>query len=368
MISIDRVFSLRMRTLPWTRINIELYSKNSFVVENKTSENVILSRRIKERPYTDWYIEPSNQLRVNCLFYSSIFHFHFIIMTNTASSKLITEPLENDWTHVEYISCEKCLEHAPEHADEMLERLFKATGTPKKDFIYKQVVKIINETFENNQDKAKEIRQQVRKLINAHMLETAQHVCLSIPNKPAFQFIAEELLLLPNLFLLNKETELASFYQLERFLDFYGRVKLTEHGRQAIQSSQRNSSTMLRGRNLYSLDQGKSTFEIRLQIEHFHSPIYIGICSDNVPPNEIEEASNKFPIDPPKSAREGDIFQLLIDVNNYTIYLWNEYRPKKYQNTEQHKRERIISRRKCPLPWRYFVILTGKNNHVRIVY
>lgn len=278
------------------------------------------------------------------------------------------EPLENEWIHVDYILCEKCLEHTPEHVEQMLERLFKATSKPTKDFIYKQIVKIINETFENDQDKAKQIRRQARQLINAHLLETAQYVCLSKPNKPALKSIAEELSLLPHLFSVNKETELASFDQLERFVDFCGRVELSEYGRQAKQSPERNSSTMLRGRNLYALDQGKNIFEVLLQIEHFHSSIYIGICSDNVPPNEIEQASNTFPIDPSKTARDGDIFHLSIDVNDYTIHLWNEYQPKKYQYNEPHKRKRSISRRRCPLPWHYFVILTGKNNHVRIVY
>jgi hypothetical protein len=125
---------------------------------------------------------------------------------------------------------------------------------------------------------------------------------------------------------------------------------------------------MLRGRNLYALDQVKTTFEIRLQIEHFHSCIRIGICSDNASPNDIEQTSNTFPIDPSPSTLEGDIFHLSIDVNGYTIYLWNGSRPKKYPNAEQKKRERTISKRRCPLPWRFFVILTDKDNHVRIVY
>ncbi len=125
---------------------------------------------------------------------------------------------------------------------------------------------------------------------------------------------------------------------------------------------------MIRGRNLYALDKAESTFEICLEIEHFYSCICIGICSDNVLPNDIEQASNTFPINPSPTSREGDVFHLLIDVNKYTIYLWNGYRSKKYQNREQHKRERVISKRRCPLPWRFFVILTGKDNHVRIVY
>jgi hypothetical protein len=250
----------------------------------------------------------------------------------------------------------------------MLMCLFKTTDVPKKDFVYKQIVKIVNETFADDEHQAKEIRQEIRKLINNHLIETAQHVCLRVKNKLTLQSIAEEYLLLPELFSLNKETGVASFNQLERFIDFYGKVELSEYGRHAIQSSEKNSKAMLRGRNLYALDQAKTTFEICLQIEHFHSCIRIGICSDNASPNDIEQTSNTFPIDPPQTTREGDVFHLLIDVNEYTIYLWNGYRSKKYQNTEQKKRERIISKRRCPLPWRFFVILTGKDNHVRIVY
>jgi len=290
-------------------------------------------------------------------------------MTNTTISPLVVaQSLEKEWSHINLISCIQCLEYTSEHINEMLMCLLKATGVPKKDYIYKQIVKIINETFGNDEQHAKEIRRQVRKLINEHVTETAQHVCLSTKDKLALQSIAEEHSLLPELFSLNKETKMASFDQLERFADFCGPVELSEYGRRAIQSSKRNSSAMLRGRNLYALDKGKSTFEVRLQIENFYSCICIGICSDNIAPNDIEQASNIFPIDPSLTAREDDIFHLSIDVEEYIIYLWNDYRSKKYQNSEQHKRERTISKRRCPLPWRFFVKLTGKNNHVRIVY
>jgi hypothetical protein len=287
---------------------------------------------------------------------------------NEAIATITAESLKNGWIHIEHILCEECLKQTEKHLDQMLGRLFSATGMPKKNYPYKQIVPIINEAYENDQVKGKEIRHQVRKLINEHLSEAAQHVCLNKKDHISLESIADELSLLLNLFSLNRETGVASFDQLERFVDFCGRIELAEYGRQAKQSSHRNSATMLRGRNLYDRNEGKSTFEIRLQIKNFFSRIYIGICSDNVPPNEIEQASNAFPIDPLGNVREGNIVHLLIDVTNYTIYLWNEYQSKKYQNSEPHKRERKISRRKCPLPWRYFVILTSKNNHVRIVY
>lgn len=280
-----------------------------------------------------------------------------------------THRSKEEWNHLQLNSCTLCLENNSEHFDELLKCLANKTGVPNKDLIYKQIVKIINEKLGDDEQQAKDIRRQVRNLINKQLIETAQHVCLSRKKKPALQPIADELSILPSLFSLSIETRIASFNQLERFADSYGPVGLNEHGRQAIQSFERNSSAMLRGRNLYSGEnQDKTTFEICLQIERFHSSIGIGICSDNASPDDIEEASNTFPIDPTRTSREGDIFHLLIDINEYTIYLWNSYLSKKHQNMEPKKRERKISRRKCPLPWRYFVILRGNDNHVRIVY
>jgi hypothetical protein len=287
---------------------------------------------------------------------------------NNTIPPLSTLSLEEQWVHVDLITCTQCLDHIPEHVEEMLTCLFKATGKPDKDFIYKKIVKIINKTCIDDEQKAKEIRRRVRPLINEHLTETAQHVCLDKKNKLALQSIADELSFLPELFLLDKETRTVSFYHLERFADFYGQVELKEYGRQATQSLEKHSSAMIRGQNLYTLDQEKRTIEICLQIEHFYSTIYIGICSDNVAPNDIEQASNAFPIDPSLTSREGDIFHLLINVEEYSIYLWNSYQPKKYQNKEPKKRHRAISRRRCPLPWRFFVKLTDRSNHVRIVY
>ena len=142
---------------------------------------------------------------------------------------------------------------------------------------------------------------------------------------------------------MNKELGKASFDPLERFVDVCGKAELSEYGRRAIQSSERYSTAMLRGQNLYTQNQAKNTFEICLQIEQFHTSIYIGICSDNVSPNDIEQASNTFPIDPSLTAREGDTFHLLIDVNEYNMYLWNGYQSKKHQNSEQKRRERTMA-------------------------
>jgi hypothetical protein len=287
---------------------------------------------------------------------------------NNTIPPLSTLSLEEQWVHVNLITCTQCLNHISEHVDEMLTCLINATGKPDKDFIYKKIAKIINKTCNDDEQKAKEICRRARQLIKEHLNETAQHVCLDKKNKLALKSIADELSFLPELFLLDKDTPMVSFYRLERFADVYGQVELKEYGRQAIQSSEKHSLAMIRGRNLYTLDKKKRTIEICLKIEHFYSTIYIGICSDKVAPNDIKQGSNAFPIDPSPTSREGDIFHLLIDVEEYSIYLWNHYRSKKNQNKEQKKRHRPISRHRCPLPWRFFVMLIGKSNHVRIVY
>jgi hypothetical protein len=282
---------------------------------------------------------------------------------------LAAQCLAKGWIHIDFITCTECLEHSSEHFNNMLTCLYQATrGKPEKDFIYNQLVKIINKTFHDEQQ-AKEIRRQVRKLLNERITETAQHVCQTKKNKSALRSIAEELSLLPELFLMNKENGTVLFDQLERFDDVCGQAELSEYGCRAIQSFEKHSPVMMRGRKLYTYDhEKKNTFEISLQIEQFHSTIYIGICSDNASPADMEQASNTFPVSSSYSVKEGNVFHLLIDVADYSIYLWNGYRPKKYQNTEQKKRQRTISKRRCPLPWRFFVVLSNKDNHVRIVY
>lgn len=290
--------------------------------------------------------------------------------TNMEDDTMDSPVVIKEWTRFNLITCEKCLEHSLEQFDEMLECLFKATGVPKKDLLYKSITKLINEKFSDDEKQAKDSRRQGRTLINECLTETAQHVCLSRKNKPALRSIADELLLLPNLFSLDPTTKQISFQKLENFQDFSGKhgIELGEHGRRAIQSSERNSKVMLRGRKLYDRNPIQNQFEINIQIENFHSTIYIGVCSDNVSPNDIESGSNVFPIDQSLTCREGDTLTLLIDVDQFTIYLWNNYRSKKHQNSEIHKRERSISKHRCPLPWRFFVILSGRDNHIRIVY
>ncbi len=107
---------------------------------------------------------------------------------------------------------------------------------------------------------------------------------------------------------------------------------------------------MIRDRNLYTHDKAKTTFDILLEIEQFYSSVYMGIYSHNASSNDIEQASNTFLVSPSLNKYEGDVFHLLIDVDDYNISLWKGYRPKKYQNSEQKKRQRTISQRKCPLP------------------
>ena len=283
------------------------------------------------------------------------------------ASSLAEAPIKA-WTSVNYITCNLCLTCSSEHLDEMLDRLHKSTGVPEKKFIYKQLITIVDEKFNDDKDIKKRIHSQLRTLINERLFETAQHVCLCRKNKLSLQSIANELSHLPQLLSVDEARVSVSFRDLERFIDIYGRVELDEHGRQAIQSSERHSPALVRGRNIYDRSQTSSTFEIRLQIEQFHSNIYIGICSHDASPGDIDDRSNTFPISPTPSSRQGDIFHLLIDVNEHEIYLWNEYRPRKYHNTEQKKRRRTISKWKCALPWRFLVILTSKDNHIRIVY
>ena len=60
---------------------------------------------------------------------------------------------------------------------------------------------------------------------------------------------------------------MATFHNFERFADVYGSVKLSDYGREALQSYEKNSIAMIRGRNLYTLVPERSTFKICLQIQ-----------------------------------------------------------------------------------------------------
>jgi hypothetical protein len=88
----------------------------------------------------------------------------------------MSQSLSKTWIHLDFIKCTQYLKHTSEHFDELLTCLLKSTGRPEKDFIYNQIVKIINETFNDDEHQAKEIRRQVRKSINEYLIETAQHV------------------------------------------------------------------------------------------------------------------------------------------------------------------------------------------------